>query len=355
MRKTIYFLAMLLLTAIVGFFAAEIVTRIFCPQQGAISWVEPNVKYGFINKKNFYTKYSFPNSDFTMEVKTNSLGLRDNEYDFSRSDVEKILLLGDSFVFGHGVNIEDHFDTKLEDLLSQSGENFKVINAGVNGWGTLQEITYAKDHFELFNPDIIVITFCGNDPWDDAQFKHKMVDLEKGVIRFPGKLFLRKHSHLYRFIFLRYHELVHRWVLRKKIVETNKGDEDIADENIVDEDIKIDKQIDKQSSNIVVEEGWKATLEYIRNFHNDFLKFKPDGVLLLQATNPIDTNISEHLSSLSNGKNLIYVDLYDDAKILLSEQMSLPYDDHWSPSMHSISAKNLYKIILELKMNNKKM
>ncbi len=109
-KKIFYFLLMIALTAIIALFTLEIVVRLFIPQQEAMRWFLSDEKYGYVLKKNFHQRYHYLGYNFIMDVKTNSLGLRDKEYDLSRTDVKRILLLGDSFVFGHGVNIEDRFD-----------------------------------------------------------------------------------------------------------------------------------------------------------------------------------------------------------------------------------------------------
>ncbi len=331
-KKIIYSLLTIIIAVIMFSFTAEIIVRIFSPQQEAERWFKSDSRYGYVHKKNFYQEYHYPGHEFVMVVKTNSFGHRDREYDLSKRDRKKILLLGDSFVFGYGVNMEDHFDTKLEQLLNKSGENCIVINAGVGGWGTLQEITYAKDYFNVINPDIIIITFCGNDPYDDLRYKYKMRDNEKGLFYFPGKIFLRNHSHLYRFVWKKYSTLLHHLVLKRKIAEGRKTDDTIV--------------LDKQSANIITEEEWNKTLRYMKNFHKDFLKFNSNGVLLVQTTAPWDVNIRKHLASISNGENLIYVDLYNDTILLRPEQRKLPYDRHWTQIMHSIVAENLYKTIL---------
>jgi hypothetical protein len=338
-KKIIYFMLMLIITIIIAFLAGELFIRIFYPQEDAMKWFKSDNRYGYVMKKNFYQEYHYPGYDFVMEVKTNSLGFRDKEYDLSEKDVKKILLLGDSFVFGHGINMEDHFATRLEGLLHQSSENFMVINAGVGGWGTLQEITYAKDNFDLFSPDIIVITFSGNDPQNDFGFKYKMRDQEKGIFNFPGKIFLRNNSHLYRFIHKKYSILLHNMVLKKKIAKSRKANEIYV--------------LDKQSASIITEDQWNITLGYIENFHMEFISFNPNGILLVQAANPVNSDIRKNLSSVSNGKNLIYVDLFNDVYLLRPEERELPYDNHWSQIMHSISAENLYKTILSLNGNAK--
>lgn len=340
-----YFLLSLIIVSFLGFAIAEIITRIFWQDKSAKVWPEASDEYWYINKRNFYTEYTFPNSDFVMKVKTNSFGHRDDEYDLTKKHSKRILLLGDSTTFGYGINVEDRFDTILEDFFNKRGENVLIINSGVPGWGTLQEISYARDHLELFSPDIIVITFCGDDPNNDLMFKYARFDLEKGLISFPGKRFLRKHSRLYRFIFLQYSPMIHNWFLQKRIAESNNSNQSIE---LDDKDIKVkNKNVreGEQHVDLYTNKELNPTLKTIKKFYEDFLEFNPDGILLIQAVDPENDNIRHSLNSISNGKSLIYVDLYDDSKVLPPKQKTLPYDNHWSPEMHSVSARNLFKSI----------
>lgn len=320
----------LCLTLLLG----EILVRIISPQQEAMRWFKTDKRYGYLLKKNFHQNYHFTGHEFVMNVETNSMGHRSKEYDrsaFIDPNIKKILLIGDSFTFGHGVNMEDHFGTLLEALLNKKGINNLVINAGIGGWGTLQSVAYAKDNFALFNPDIIVYTFDGHDPEDDIRFKKKLADHEKGVLYFPGKIFLRNHSHLYRLFLYKYYQLANYIHIKKKAAE--------LDQNF---------EINEQCSYLTTEEEFNRTIQYIKNFHRDFLRFNPDGVLLIQTTAPWDTNIREHLKRISNGKDLIYVDLYEATVSLPAEQRRLEHDAHWGKNVHSISADYLHKNVLNV-------
>lgn len=58
-----------------------------------------------------------------------------------KSDVRRIIVLGDSFTFASAIDGEDIFTSKLEKILNQnSNEKYEVINAGVEGYGTVQEL-----------------------------------------------------------------------------------------------------------------------------------------------------------------------------------------------------------------------
>ena len=331
-RKTAYNLIVLIISIVVSIMLGEIIIRIFIPQQESMRWFKSDAKYGYILKKNFHQNYHYLGSDFVMEVQTNSWGHRYEEYDslaFNEPNIKKILLIGDSFTFGYGINIEDQFGSILEDLLNKSNDHFMIINAGVGGWGTLQATRYSHDNFSFFKPDIIVYTFCGNDPDDDILFENKLADNEKGVFYFPGKVFLRDHSHLYRFIFSRLKIYLHRVRLKRK-------SSDQPNRNI---------SLDTQSASIITEKEWNRTLNYLKDFHKDFIEFNPHGLLLIQASAPWSTDIRDHLNSISNDSNLIYVDLYEETISIPSIQRRLPHDGHWSEKIHRISAINLHKII----------
>lgn len=330
-KRLSFFSAMTALSLGAAFLLTEIFLRIFLPQQEAMGWFTPDQRYGFVMKKNFRQEYQYAGSIFTMIVETNSLGLRDREYDFSESFQKRILLIGDSFTFGYAVQAEDNFDYKLEKLaLKKAGENWAVINSGHGGWGTLQASRFARDHFEKFKPDAIVYTFCGNDPNDDVRFSSMRLDPVKGRLKFPGKAFIREHSHLYRLIYKSYKIYENNRRLEKKMAQVD----DL--QNVV---------VDTQSASVITPEIWRETLAKIQTLHQSFMEFNPDGRLLIQASAPLNKNIRRNLRSLENGKSLIYVDLADEVQKLPPKDRVLPYDGHWSPAVHTISAQKIFEAL----------
>ena len=94
----------------------EILVRVFAPQQEPSLWLEPDARYGHVMKTNFHQQYHFLGSDFVMDVRTNAQGLRDDDIEPHSDSVKTILFLGDSFTFGHGVNVADRFDKRLAAL-----------------------------------------------------------------------------------------------------------------------------------------------------------------------------------------------------------------------------------------------
>src|SRR4030042_6040394 len=154
-KKVLFSIFGFFMFCLIIFLIGEIIVRVFMPQEDPQLWPLSDKRYGYVMKTNFYQEYRFPRNQFVMVIRTNSLGLRETEYRLPNDSVKKVLMLGDSFIFGQGLNIEDTVSNILEGLLNKNREKYLVINAGVPGWGTLQETTYAKDNFSLFNPNVI--------------------------------------------------------------------------------------------------------------------------------------------------------------------------------------------------------
>ena len=314
--------------------AAEIIIRIFFPQQEPMRWFISDPGYGYLNKKNFSQDFVYSSTGYDMKVKTNSFGHRGAEPKKSALQDEgttRILLIGDSFTFGYGVEIEDHFGTLLEKKLRDKGHKCVVLNSGVGGWGSFQAFNYARDHFGQFRPDIVIYTFCGNDADDDIRFTSdkSLTDKEKGLFYFPGKIFIRNHSHLYRLIVDKLRISIHSFALKCKIRKS--GGSDI--------------KVDTQSASLIIDDQWSGLAENIRKFHDDFLKFNPKGIFVVEASAPWDENIRSHLAPLADGKSIFYLDVYEDTVKIPDAERKMPHDNHWSPKIHAIFADKLDEMI----------
>lgn len=77
--------------------------------------------------------------------------------------ITRIVVVGDSFTWGYGVNDEEIYTERLEKLLRDT----EVINLGVTAYGLRQEINYLKRVGLKFDPDIIFVEFFQNDVFVD--------------------------------------------------------------------------------------------------------------------------------------------------------------------------------------------
>ena len=125
-------------------------------------------------------------SEWDIEMKVNSLGIRGNEYSLKKpARTFRILMLGDSFVEGYGVPAGDTFSTILERKLGSDGKKIEVINAGVTGYSPILEYLYLKNYGLEFSPDLVVMNFSMTDFYDEIAFKNKLLIPED---KLEGKL-----------------------------------------------------------------------------------------------------------------------------------------------------------------------
>ncbi len=105
---------------------------------------------------------------FTIDapVSVNAHGLRDDEFPRAKPPGEtRVLALGDSFTFALGVRFEDLYVQQLERLLDarHPERRHQVINAGVAGYNTRQELIYLRAEGLGFEPDLVTVGFYWND------------------------------------------------------------------------------------------------------------------------------------------------------------------------------------------------
>lgn len=98
-------------------------------------------------------------------VRLNSLGLRGRDIAIHKSaGVRRILVLGDSYVFGVGVNEESVFSSRLEALLNAGAPGrYEVVNLGVSGYSTDQEYLLYQELGASLQPDLVLLVGCDND------------------------------------------------------------------------------------------------------------------------------------------------------------------------------------------------
>jgi len=106
------------------------------------------------------------NPEFAYTVRTNALGLREREIPPKRNGEKRILVLGDSFAFGSGVEPEQTFERLLERRVTAASpkETVLVLNAGVEGYGTTEALRLLESLGRGLEPDLVLLGFyLGND------------------------------------------------------------------------------------------------------------------------------------------------------------------------------------------------
>ena len=94
----------------------------------------------------------------------NSLGLRNREIGPKPPGTFRILFLGDSMLFFGATESGSLFTQVLEENLHQGlGRAVEVINAGVPGYTTYQELEFLKLYGLTMDPDLVILGFVFND------------------------------------------------------------------------------------------------------------------------------------------------------------------------------------------------
>jgi lysophospholipase L1-like esterase len=96
----------------------------------------------------------------------NRLGIRSlHVAEPKKSDVVRILTIGDSFTWGYMVaRTEDVWPYVMECELRDRGRRVEVINLGRNALSTTDEAEILNDVGWLFKPDLIILQYTLNDP-----------------------------------------------------------------------------------------------------------------------------------------------------------------------------------------------
>jgi hypothetical protein len=200
--------------AVVGlaglFGLAEIAVRIFLPQEHLppdLFVTDPNL--GYRVARNY--RGTHVTRDFTVPLATNSLGLRDREYGPPPPGGLRIYFLGDSFIFGNRVPLEQTVTKVLERALQQrlGPRPVEVVNGGMPGYSTIQELTFFDETVGLIRPDVVLLGMCvGNDMWDNLVYSTRNPGDSGGGGAWRGgggglrakATLLLKHSDLYLLI-----------------------------------------------------------------------------------------------------------------------------------------------------------
>lgn len=128
--------------------------------------LEPNLKNVHISYKN-YTDYT---------VRSNNDGFRGGDWDRSK-DRKNIIILGDSFAFGWGVEEHEMFSTLLEDALQEKDLAYQVVNLAQSGFFLDQIVNTFRLFGEEFEPVLVVYLYCHNDSYQHPQEKNGRFDI----------------------------------------------------------------------------------------------------------------------------------------------------------------------------------
>ncbi len=97
-------------------------------------------------------------------VHSNRLGMREREYGAKQPGTTRIVLLGDSFVFGHGTAASERVGSFLEPWLNERAQSpVEVLHIGISSWDIIAECAYLRRQLSMLEPDLVVQLVFNND------------------------------------------------------------------------------------------------------------------------------------------------------------------------------------------------
>ena len=227
-------LGLVLASCAVTLGVAETVLRLVPALRGATTRDErfafnpyrPDGRLGFTLRPGARVRHA--DRDFSVAVAVNALGARGPERSRSKPPgTARILLLGDSFAFGWGVEQHETFGARLERLLSERVGPVEVLSAAVPGWSIDQQALYLRAQGLALDPDLILLAASEND-LEEMGLNRLTLDEDRLPVRiepmwriidaagrmryigsrpaalprqvWPGETWLKDHSHLYHWL-----------------------------------------------------------------------------------------------------------------------------------------------------------
>lgn len=185
-RKKKFFvkISVLFISLLIGLTVTEIALRII--NYSFPTFYSPDEYRGYVLTPKIEGWYRKEGESF---VKINSDGLRDVEHSKQKpANTLRIAVIGDSYAEAFQVPMEQAFwklaENNLKSCSKLNGQTIEVINFGVSGYGTAQQlITLQRQVFE-YSPDVVLLAVTtNNDVLDNSRALKKTDEIPYFVYR----------------------------------------------------------------------------------------------------------------------------------------------------------------------------
>ncbi len=200
-----YFLGLVILPALL-LLALEGVARLAVPENLVLLKIDwwlidrRDGQYPYVNRP------GFEGAIYQRFVRINAQHLRGPAV--QTDGRPRLLLLGDSVLFGLGVGQDDAPTPVLGALLADS---VQVLNSSTIGYSTAHQLAWLREFGDGLQPDYVVLGYCLNDPLPRT-LSLEMLEARRALGYWAGQLstvllWLNAHSYLYRVLISWYHDV----------------------------------------------------------------------------------------------------------------------------------------------------
>lgn len=236
-------------------------------------------------------------------VRINEDGLRDREHALAKPPgTIRIAVIGDSYPESLPVNLEDAFWSVMANKLDQCGVfapgKVEVINFGVSGYGTAQELLTLRERVWKYSPDIVMLTVTTNNDISDNLRELKKTDQVPYFLLREGKLtlddsfrststfrwrvsainrlgrWIRDHSRVIQAINQGHHGFK-IWLAARRARKANKESPAITTDNAAanasaaSEELGIDNVVYREPADKAWNDAWNVTEQLVVQMRNE--------------------------------------------------------------------------------------
>lgn len=164
--------------------------------------------------------YRHTSHDGRWEFRMNSRGFRNAaEFPYEKpAGTYRVLAVGDSHTQGFEVRQEATFAAVMQRALDAGGRRAEVLNTGVAGYGTAEQLVFLENEGLRYRPDAVVLGFFANDYEDNLKSGLFVLDaagnlverskvhqpgvrIQDAIYAIPGVKLLSEHSYFYSRVF----------------------------------------------------------------------------------------------------------------------------------------------------------
>jgi hypothetical protein len=371
-------LVLLITLALIAVFL-EAGLRLFAPQivQPISGLFQPDPAAGYRLRSNAGVHYRSSEADVTFHTESTA-GMRVVPTPAAPVEGRTMLVLGDSFTFGMNVQDDQALPSRVQALANGGGgQSWRVLNAGVFGYGTDNEAAWLGEYGWQQNPSIVVVGFfVGNDVKDVMLGINKTLATEDGRLVAAGtskqamdrgeedaqqggtnggiKGWLESNSHAYLFLRSLWYNTL------------GKGKSKPSTLTIFDAPSFYRKAVPPE-----IEAGWQKTFGVLEQMRDDCQAHGARLVLVAIPTreqvypqswadvktqfaldeSQFDLDLPQRrLAAFASEQTIPYVDLLPDFRAQSSNpNLYFRIDRHWTPAGHDLAAQ---VIVRELEKQN---
>tara|TARA_B100001057_G_scaffold417173_1_gene435627 strand:- start:2070 stop:3080 length:1011 start_codon:yes stop_codon:yes gene_type:complete len=284
-------------------------------------WIVDNDDGSKSHKENYKTKHT--SRCFDVNYEFNNVGARDDEDYFFEDPKKSIVLIGDSFAEGYGVNLENTFAKVIEKKIDK-----KILNFGISDTNPKSQLYRYINYDSKFNYDELIYFFLPHNDYlnlnnnDEKNNEKKSFFKNLNLLNYKTKIadILSRFTYSYNFIRSASHVL----------------------------DINLHKNFKDQSYFYEDVKNINYTFDFVENILN-FKQVKSYIVIIptiYDINNYLDSNINykklywyKELNKLASRNNSTIIDLMEYIDFKNKHKYFHSCDGHWSVKGNLFAAK----------------